>query len=553
MCLWGAASASGAGAFMHIEPTAATNRLVVQYDSMGLLPGKVALEAGSRSNPCWRTPVWWLARRFLFHACCLLVLAAAAVAVSPQSAATQLQQPPVTLQGSFTLIQDDSGCTFADAPLTTGQITMSIDLARGGVSGSLSNGTGSGTRNLSCGADHTTGRMSWWQQYCVPSCPFSGNMDPTGVLSNVSGTLTGSNRVTYSNCTKDNDPRPCSDLGASGYSQPYSFPFMVSGGISSADGVSYIGSGSFVVAAIRLSTRGTWNVAGVAPVAVIPTQAPAPTATLSPTPTPIPTAVATRTNTPTATPTETPSPTATAIPSETPTPAPTATPAPVSCPESMGVRAASLQGPLQGPACPVPAGIRFAIISELEDQPFIEYANISAVSLAPGTLDQALALLEQVTLDGAKIKQLFFIGHGGAAPSASGLNGAIEIGGRDYGIEDFQQVQTQRPGLPERFARDAVVTMLNCDVGQDDEFIRTVGETFLSANGGTVWAKTGAVAVWNNFLFYDVDTPSDPAEFFGSGEWRSWRIEGAVDRYIDSLPPPSSPSPEPDTVMTADE
>src|SRR6266567_7034483 len=128
-----------------------------------------------------------------------LVLVRAYAAPSDAPLLPSVLQGTVTLNGTFTLQQSDSGCVFNDAPSTSGRIAMVVDFARGSVSGQLLDGTGSG---------NTSGDMAWEQHY---SATFVGGVNSLdGTLQNVNGTLSGRNNVTYSNCRKDNAAVTCS-------------------------------------------------------------------------------------------------------------------------------------------------------------------------------------------------------------------------------------------------------------------------------------------------------------------------------------------------------
>jgi hypothetical protein len=189
---------------------------------------------------------------------------------------------PIAYNGAFTLVQSDgSGCVFADAPLTSGAFALTSDWLAGIASGTLQGG-GSGVRlGLQCG--EVTGDMHWQQAY---SANFSGSADGTSGVLALTGSLSGSNNVSWQNCKENGEPIACPN----GYSNPYTFPIALEGTIDIVGGS---GDGAWEVNNITLPTNGDWNVSGPA---------------LTPTPT------ATDTETPTATPTETSTPT------ETPTP-----------------------------------------------------------------------------------------------------------------------------------------------------------------------------------------------------------------------------------------
>lgn len=177
---------------------------------------------------------------------------------------------PILYNGTFTLVQSDgSGCRFADAPLTSGQFTLNSDWLASTAAGSLQGG-GSGVRaGLRCG--NTVGDMHWQQAY---SANFSGSADSESGTVTLTGSLSGSNNVTWQNCTENGEPIDC----PAGYSGPYTFPIVLQGTINTIGG---IGSGTWQANNIALTTTGDWTVTGPALTAT-----PTPTATATETPTP---------------------------------------------------------------------------------------------------------------------------------------------------------------------------------------------------------------------------------------------------------------------------
>jgi hypothetical protein len=188
---------------------------------------------------------------------------------------------PITYTGTFTLTQSDgANCVFADAPFTAGSFTLNSDWLAGTASGSLQGG-GRGFRpHLRCG--DVTADMYWQQTY---SANFSGSADgASGSLTLTTGSLSGSNNVTWRNCRENDEPVDCPD----DYSNPYTFPITLDGAINTVSGT---GNGTWQVNNIVLRTTGDWQVTG-------PALTPTPTPTETPTETPTPTATPTATPTP---------------------------------------------------------------------------------------------------------------------------------------------------------------------------------------------------------------------------------------------------------------
>jgi hypothetical protein len=186
---------------------------------------------------------------------------------------------PITYSGAFTLVQrDGSGCNFADAPLTSGNITLNGDWLAGAANGTLQGGGGGVRPGLRCG--DTTGDMHWQQAY---SANFSGSADSTSGAVDLTGSLSGSNNVSWQNCKENGEPITC----PAGYSGPYTFPIVLQGTINTVGGV---GNGTWKVNNIPLTTSGDWNVTGPA---LTPTSTPTDTPTETATPTATPTATST--------------------------------------------------------------------------------------------------------------------------------------------------------------------------------------------------------------------------------------------------------------------
>lgn len=180
---------------------------------------------------------------------------------------------PIAYQGTFGLRQSDgTSCRFADAPFTSGQFKLNSDWLAGTASGSLQGG-GSGVRpGLRCG--DTTGDMHWQQSY---SATFSGSADSEAGSVTLTGSLSGSNNVTWQNCKQNGEPVDC----PAGYSGPYTFPIALQGTINTVGGS---GNGTWQVNNIALTTTGDWTVNGPALTAT-PTATPTSTETPTPTPT----------------------------------------------------------------------------------------------------------------------------------------------------------------------------------------------------------------------------------------------------------------------------
>jgi hypothetical protein len=150
---------------------------------------------------------------------------------------------PIAYNGTYTLVQSDGpGCTFADAPFTSGTFALTSDWLAGTTSGTLQGG-GSGVRaGLRC--ENTTGDMHWQQAY---SASFSGSANGTSGALVLSGTLNGSNSVSWQNCRENGEPITC----PAGYSNPYSFPIALEGSINLLSGV---GQGTWQVNNISMQS-----------------------------------------------------------------------------------------------------------------------------------------------------------------------------------------------------------------------------------------------------------------------------------------------------------
>jgi hypothetical protein len=132
--------------------------------------------------------------------------------------------------------------------LTSGTMSLTIDPTTGAATGRL-DGSGSGTRRLACSADKTAGQMAWSQRY---TAEFSGSVNPSTGAVSLAGTLTGSNSVRYSGCTRDGQTMDC----PSGYGQPYSFHIEVTGTVDLSHRT---GLGTITVGPIARPTHGTWR------------------------------------------------------------------------------------------------------------------------------------------------------------------------------------------------------------------------------------------------------------------------------------------------------
>jgi hypothetical protein len=153
-----------------------------------------------------------------------------------------------TLNGTFNLIQDDSGCHFSDAPSTSGTLQMNVNFKTGQATATFTGG-GAGTRSLSC--SDGSGTMHWQQSYTANFT--TGTVDKnTGALS-LSGTLIGKNVVSWSGCKNGNgDDAPC----PAGYAKDYTLTVTLTGTV---DKSSHAASGTWLVHPIILPTSGDWG------------------------------------------------------------------------------------------------------------------------------------------------------------------------------------------------------------------------------------------------------------------------------------------------------
>ena len=151
-----------------------------------------------------------------------------------------------TLNGTFSLVQTDSGCTFSDAPFTSGTIVMTVDFIKGTATATFTGG-GGGTRSLSCQQD--TGTMHWQQTYSVS---VSGSIDPNSGALNLPGTINGNNNVSWSNCTHQGNTSDC----PTAYAHGYTLKAQLSGTV---DKTAHTGKGSWVVTEPGLATSGDWS------------------------------------------------------------------------------------------------------------------------------------------------------------------------------------------------------------------------------------------------------------------------------------------------------
>ena len=169
------------------------------------------------------------------------VTQAAAGTATAQAAGT------FTLNGTFNLIQSDSGCQFSDGPSTSGTLQMNVNFNTGQAT-AVFNGGGGGTRDLSC--SDGSGTMTWQQTY---TANFSGTVDKTTGALSLSGTLNGNNNVSWSNCKNGNgDDAPC----PAGYAHGYMLSVILSGTVDKA---SHAGKGTWDVQPIILPTSGDWG------------------------------------------------------------------------------------------------------------------------------------------------------------------------------------------------------------------------------------------------------------------------------------------------------
>lgn len=191
-------------------------------------------------------------------------------------AAPLYAQSPQTLNGTFVLRQADieSDCNYADAPVTNGSFTLTLDAAAGTASGSLQGG-GSGNRSLTCNnqSPAVTAQMDWQQNY---SATFSGSYNLSNGQISMTGTLDGSNNVHWHDCTSGFQVVDCQSVGVSDYAGSYQFPVTLNGSYNAANNSA---SGAWAVPAIKRPTNGDWNAQGAAPTlpptAIPPTAKPA--------------------------------------------------------------------------------------------------------------------------------------------------------------------------------------------------------------------------------------------------------------------------------------
>ncbi|MEP7357225.1 MAG: hypothetical protein ABI847_08295, partial [Anaerolineales bacterium] len=175
---------------------------------------------------------------------------AEAIQTATQAAAqtaTAQGESVFSLTGTYGLSQADRGCTFADAPYTSGIISLNVDFTSGEASLHLSGG-GSGVRpGLRC--NDSTGDMSWQQDY---TADFQGTVNgETGELT-LTGKLSGQNNVSWSNCRLNGDPADC----PAGYRDPYTFDVQATGTVDRAN---HTAKGTWFVLPIDLPTSGDWS------------------------------------------------------------------------------------------------------------------------------------------------------------------------------------------------------------------------------------------------------------------------------------------------------
>jgi hypothetical protein len=172
-------------------------------------------------------------------------------AATATRAAVRTQQAQTSgllaLDGTFSLTQTDSGCSYAAWPQTGGTLTLLLDYNLGTASGSFGGG-GSGARTgLRCASDSYD--MVWSQTY---QGTFSGSLDPASGALDLRGIITGTGATAWQNCRTAGAPAACSPATNSSYS----FPIALTG---SADRDQARAQGRLVVNNISLVTEGEWS------------------------------------------------------------------------------------------------------------------------------------------------------------------------------------------------------------------------------------------------------------------------------------------------------
>jgi len=158
---------------------------------------------------------------------------------TPVPTARPTPVPVMNMTGVINLRGTSTSCNPTRAPFTVGRILLTVDFNSGVVSGSI-DGSGSGTTQVSSSCNGITATMNWQQDYRVRS--FTGRVDPiTGALT-MSGTLTGSEHVVFSNCRRNGQSTECPSPTV--IDGPYTFTATFTG---TADKVGR-------------TARGTWSV-----------------------------------------------------------------------------------------------------------------------------------------------------------------------------------------------------------------------------------------------------------------------------------------------------
>lgn len=167
---------------------------------------------------------------------------------SPTVTARPTVQPPQVRRsdGQHVLTQKDGSaadCVFSDAPRITGSFSITVQ-PDGSASGRMA-GSGSGTRDITCG--DLGARMAWKQDYTVT---FTGRV--SGGQLSANGTLSNVNSTRLIGCTNAGSPTECPPYQTG----PGQFPISFSGTFDTATGR---GQGTFVVGKVDKSTTGTWS------------------------------------------------------------------------------------------------------------------------------------------------------------------------------------------------------------------------------------------------------------------------------------------------------
>jgi FHA domain len=151
-----------------------------------------------------------------------------------------------TLNGTFNLIVSDTDCVWSAAPSTSGIVQMNVNFNSGQVTATFTGG-GGGTRSLQCGAD--TADLHWHETY---TADFSGTVNPASGALSLTGTLTGSNDLSWSNCKYASLGPNCPLPFAGGYTNPVTLSGTV-------DKASHTGSGTWGVEKMIWPASGDWG------------------------------------------------------------------------------------------------------------------------------------------------------------------------------------------------------------------------------------------------------------------------------------------------------